>query len=194
MAGSNAAMATLVALWLPILVSAVFVFVVSSVIHMALPIHKGDFKKLPDEDRILDAMRGTVPPGQYMFPCPMAMKDWGSPEMQAKLARGPVGSIVVKAGNSINMGKSLGQWFAFCLVIGVFVAYLTGLALPWGAEGMRVFRIAGTVAVLGHAFSCVHDSIWKGISWVTTLKFVFDGLIYGVVTGAAFAWLWPAAA
>lgn len=185
-------MTTLVALWLPILLSAVFVFLASSVFHMVLPIHKNDYGGLPGEDRVLDALRGTVPPGQYRFPYATSMKDFGSPEMQAKLARGPVGTMVLVA--NMNMGKALGQWFAYCLVIGVFVAYLTGLALPPGADTTRVFRIAATVGVLAHAFSNVHDSIWKGVTWGTTLRFAFDGLVYALVTGATFAWLWPAAA
>lgn len=186
------AMATLVALWLPILVSAVFVFVASSIIHMALPIHKGDYGGMPDEDRVLDALRASVKPGQYRFPYASSMKECGTPEMKAKFARGPVGTIVIM--NGMNMGKALGQWFVFCLVIGVFVAYVTSLALPFGADYMRVFRIAGTVAVIAHAFSSVNDSIWKGVSWGTTLRFAFDGLVYGLVTAGTFGWLWPAAA
>jgi hypothetical protein len=184
-------MVPLVALWLPILLSAVFVFVVSSVIHMMLPIHKNDYVQLPDEDPVLEAMRGKVPPGQYRFPHVGSMKEFGTPEVQAKFQRGPVGTMVIVPG--IQMGKALAQWFVLSIVLGVFTAYLTGLALPAGADGMRVFRIAGTVAVLGHSFSCVHDSIWKGISWFTTVKYALDGLVYGAVTAATFAWLWPAA-
>lgn len=188
-------MTTLAALWLPILLSAVFVFVVSSLFHMLLPIHKGDYRKLPDEAGTLEAMRRTgVVPGQYMFPCPASMKDMGSPEMQAKFAQGPVGTLIVRSGNGMNMGRALGQWFAFCVVIGVFTAYLTGLACAPGSAGLRVFRIAATIAVLGYAFSSVADSIWKGVRWSTTCKFVFDGVVYALVTGATFAWLWPAAA
>lgn len=185
------AMVELVALWLPILLSAVFVFLVSSVIHMALPIHKNDYGKMPDEDRVLDALRAAVPPGQYRFPYASSMKECGSPEMVAKFQRGPVGTIVVMRG--MQMGKALGQWFVFCIVIGVFVAYLTGLVLPAGTEYMRVFRVAGTAAVLAHAFSSVNDSIWKGVRWSTTFKFLFDGVVYGLVTAGTFAWLWPAA-
>lgn len=184
-------MVTLVALWLPILLSAVFVFVVSSVIHMALPIHKNDYGGMPHEASVLDAMRGKVPPGQYRFPYAASMKDYGSAEMKAKFERGPIGTMVLVPG--MNMGKALGQWFVLCIVLSVFVAYLTGLALPAGADGMRVFRIAGTVAVLGHSFSCVHDSIWKGVSWGTTVKYMLDGVAYALVTAATFAWLWPAA-
>jgi len=189
-------MTTLVSLWLPILLSAVLVFVASSVIHMVLQIHKKDYMKLPDEARLLDALRGKVPPGHYVFPCADSMKDMGSPEMQRKFAEGPVGSLIMRPNGMPFMGKALGQWFAFCVVVSVFVAYLTSLALPIGTkhEYMSVFRIAGTVAVLGYAFSNVTDSIWKGVSWAITLRFVFDGVVYGLVTAGTFAWLWPHAA
>lgn len=185
-------MTTLALLWLPILLSAVFVFVASSVIHMALPIHKGDYRKLPDEAAALDALRRTaVAPGQYMFPCPTSMKDMGSPEMQAKYKQGPVGTLIVRRSGGVGMGTALAQWFAFCVVVSVFTAYLTGLARAPGEAG--VFRVAAAVATLGYAFSEVTHSIWKGIAWSTTAKFAFDGVVYALVTGATFAWLWPAA-
>ena len=64
-------MTSLPTLWLPILLSAVFVFVASSLVHMVLQLHKNDYRKLPAEDELLDALRRTnTPPGQYMFPAP----------------------------------------------------------------------------------------------------------------------------
>ena len=35
------------------------------------------------------------------------------------------------------------------------------------------------------------DSIWKGQPWSATLKSVFDGLLYALVTAGVFGWLWP---
>jgi hypothetical protein len=188
--GVMAGMVTLAALWLPILVAAVFVFLASSVIHMALPIHKGDYRKLPDEDRVLDGLRGVVPPGQYMFPLAESMREMGSPAMVEKFRRGPVGTMILRPPGGVGMGKALVAWFGFCLVVSLGVAYLTGLVLPAGDA--RVFRVATTAAVFCYAFSSVSDSIWKGVSWTTTLKFLFDGCVYALVTGAVFAWLWPA--
>jgi hypothetical protein len=186
-------MTGILALWLPILVSAVFVFVVSSVIHMAVQWHKGDYRKLPDEDAVLDAIRKLgVPAGQFMFPCAGSMAEFKTPAMQEKFKRGPVGMMIVRSGMSMN--KSLAQWFAFCIVCGICVAYVTGLGIAPGPAGGHVFRVAGSVAVICHAFTSVNDSIWKGVSWPTTWKFVVDGVLYGLVTGAAFAWLWPVAA
>lgn len=186
-------MASVFALWLPILVSAVFVFVASSVIHMALQTHKGDYAKLPDEDGVMDALRSKAPPGQYMFPCASSMKEFGSPEMQAKLQRGPIGTLIVRDAGSIHMGKALLQWFVACLVIGFGTAYVAHLVLAPGEGFGRVFRLTGSIAILVYGFSSVNDSIWKGVRWSTTFKFVLDGIVYGLVTGAVFGWLWPAA-
>lgn len=186
-------MTSLALLWLPTVLSAVFVFVASSVVHMVLQWHQADYRKLPDEDGTLEALRRTgVGPGQYMFPCAASMKEMGTPEMCAKFARGPIGTLIVRPGGSLQMGKALGTWFAFCLVVSVFVGYLTGLAKAPGTDG--VFRIAATVATLAYAFSSVTDSIWKGVAWSTTARFVVDGLVYAAITGATFTWLWPAAA
>ena len=44
-------MTELAALWLPILLGAVFVFVASSIIHMGPLWHRNDFPQLPDEDK-----------------------------------------------------------------------------------------------------------------------------------------------
>ena len=185
-------MTPLASLWLPILLSAVFVFVASSLLHMVLQLHRSDYRKLPAEDELLEALRRTnTPPGQYMFPGADSMQEMGTPEMGAKFARGPIGTLIVRPGGSLKMGTSLGTWFLFCLLIGVLVAYVTGLAKGPGAGG--VFRFTSAVAALGYAFSSVPDSIWKGVRWSQTAKFVFDGLVYALVTGATFAWLWPVA-
>ena len=56
-AHSNPAMVTLASLWLPILVSAVFVFIASSLIHMVLQSHNKDYGMIPDEDGFLELLR-----------------------------------------------------------------------------------------------------------------------------------------
>ena len=186
-------MTSLAALWLPILLAAVLVFVVSSLVHMVLQIHKHDYTKLPDENAVLELLRRTgVGAGQFVFPHCASMEEMKSPQMQERWRTGPCGTLIVRPAGGMGMGKALLQWFVFCIVISVFVAYLTGLAKAPGADG--VFRIASTVGLLGYGFSSVTDSIWKAVSWTTTARFLFDGLLYALVTGATFAWLWPAAA
>ncbi|MFL5609195.1 MAG: hypothetical protein ACJ78G_00640, partial [Gemmatimonadaceae bacterium] len=64
-------MAGFLMLWLPILLSAIFVFIVSSIIHMASPWHKNDYPKLANEDQFRNALRPlAIPPGDYMVPRP----------------------------------------------------------------------------------------------------------------------------
>jgi len=185
-------MVYLTASWLPIVLSAVFVFIVSSIIHMVLPYHRSDYKKLPNEESLLDALRKEgVSPGAYIFPCPANPKDMGSPEMLEKYKRGPVGLMTVLPNRSPMMPKHLAQWFVYCLVVGIFSAYLAGRTLGGGADYLAVFRVVGTAAILGYAVGNLADSIWKGQSWSTTLKHVFDGVVYALVTAGVFGWLWP---
>ncbi|HTE06213.1 MAG TPA: hypothetical protein VK824_08455 [Planctomycetota bacterium] len=183
------------ALWLPILLSAVAVFVVSSLVHMLLPIHKGDFAALPNEDKVLASLRSNgVGPGAYMFPHCDSMKAMGTPEMKAKLAQGPVGSLIVRGPDGVSMGKALLQWFLFTVVVSAVVAVITWSTQPYGADSHAVFHLVALVSFLAYALSNVTDSIWKGVPWGVTFKFMIDGFLYALATAAVFAWLWPAAA
>ena len=186
-------MISIAALWLPIVLSAVAVFVVSSVVHMVFTYHRSDYHPLPGEAEILAAMRAQgVTPGLYNFPHCAEMKEMGSPEMLAKYEEGPVGLLTVMPSRPPAMGKYLAQWFVFCLVVGLFVAYLAGRTLAAGADPMHVFRVTATIAFLAYGVGELVDPIWKGAPWGATLKSVFDGLLYALATGAVFAWLWPA--
>jgi hypothetical protein len=188
-------MVSLAELWLPILLSAVFVFVASSIIHMATPMHKGDFRKMPGEDRVMAEMRAQgLVPGSYMFPCAGSMKDMGTPEMIEKCKQGPVGMLNVIPSGAPGMGKNLAQWFGYLLLISVFTAYAAMLGLDRDAEFTPVFRLAGTVATLSYATHAIPDSIWHGQTWGVTFKFLIDGIIYGLITGAMLGWLWPGGA
>lgn len=185
-------MVALADLWLPVVLSAVFVFIASSVIHMLLQMHKRDFSQLPGEVVVLETLRAQgVAPGHYTFPRAATMKEMSSPEMVAKMERGPLGLMTVLPSGVPSIARSLAQWFVFSLVISLFVAYVAGLALEPGAETERVLRIAGTAAILGYAFAHFQEAIWKGLSWRIAFQFFLDGVVYGLVTGATFAWLWP---
>jgi hypothetical protein len=111
--------------------------------------------------------------------------------MLEKLNRGPVGLLTVLPNGPIAMGKSLVQWFVYSLIVSLFAAYVASMTLPRGAEYMQVFRVTSTVAILGYGVSQMEHSIWRGQSWGVTVKFVIDGVIYGLVTAGFFAWLWP---
>ena len=89
-------MVSLTALWLPIVLSAVAVFVASSVIHMLLGYHASDFRGLPSEEKVSDAVRAAgVGPGTYMFPHCADHKAMQSPEHIEKMKRGPDRKSVV---------------------------------------------------------------------------------------------------
>lgn len=185
-------MVPVMSLWIPILLSAVLVFVASFIIHMVLPFHRTDYDKIPSEDQAMDALRGLgIPPGNYMMPhagSPKAMKD---PAFKEKFERGPVAFVTV-FGKKASMGKSLAQWFVYCIVVGVFAAYIAGRALGPGAEYLEVHRFAGATAFVGYALALWQTSIWYKIKWSTTVKSTIDGLVYGLLTGGTFGWLWPA--
>ena len=185
-------MVGLTALWLPILLSAVLVFIASSILHMVLPFHKRDYKKLPGEDKLLDVLRESkVTPGEYVFPCSEDPKKMKSPEMVEKYNAGPVGFMAVMPSGMPNMGKYLSLWFIYSLVIGVFAAYLTGRTVAPGAEYLMVFRVAGATSFIAYSMAHISNSIWRGQTWMLTFKHLVDGLIYGLLTAGTFAWLWP---
>ena len=185
-------MTSLMVLWLPIVVSAIIVFVVSSIIHMALPWHKNDYPKMPNEDKFSDAVRPlAVPPGDYMVPRPESQADLKSPQFQDKMKKGPVMMLTVLPNGPMAMGSNLIQWFCFSLVVGVFSAYVAGRALPAGAPYLAVFRFAGVTAFIAYSVALWPMSIWFRRSWMITFKTTVDGLIYGLLTAGTFGWLWP---
>ncbi len=185
-------MVPVTALWLPILVSAVLVFIVSSLIHMVLKYHKSDYGQVPGEDAVMASLRShAIPPGDYVMPYASDPKEMQTPEYQEKQRQGPQMVVTVLPNGPISMGSSLAQWFGLSLVIGVFAAYVAGRALGPGADYMEVFRFTGTTALAGYSLGLLQASIWMGKSWATTMKSVFDGLIYALVTAGVFGWLWP---
>jgi len=186
-------MVPLLSLWAPILVSAVLVFLASSVIHMVLTHHRNDFSRLSAEDEVMGALRKfNIPRGEYFVPCagsPKAMKD---PAFIEKMKRGPVLLMTVMERGVPSMGKSLALWFVYCVVVGVFSAYIAGRALGPGAHYLAVFRFAGCTAFVGYTLALWQNTIWFKRAWSTTLKSTIDGLLYALLTAGTFGWLWPA--
>jgi hypothetical protein len=108
------------------------------------------------------------------------------------MERGPVAFLTVIESGPPSMGKQLLQWFLYCIVVGLFAAYVAGRALAPGAEYLAVFRFAGTTAFVGYALALWQNSIWYRRAWSITLKSTFDGLVYAFLTAGVFGWLWPA--
>lgn len=184
-------MVPLSALWPPIVLSAVIIFVASSIMHMLLPYHRSDYQRLPDEDKVMAALRSAgLQRGLYVFPF-CTFKEMKSPAMVEKYKQGPVGSITVFPPGPPAMPKFLGQWFVYCLLVSFFVAYLTGHTVAPGTHYLAVFRVAGTAAFLAYGLGALPNGIWKGQTWSMTMKEVIDGLIYALLTAGTFGWLWP---
>jgi hypothetical protein len=185
-------MSILAALWLPIVLSAVLVFILSAIIHMVLKYHNSDYKRLANEDAVRAALRGGNPaPAQYIFPHAGDMKNMGSPEMQQKFVEGPVGVLYLRRPGPPTMGPALAQWFLFILWVSLLVAYVAARTLPPGTAYLDVFCTVGPVAFLGYAAGVLPASIWMGKPWAVTAKDMFDGLLYALVTAGTFGWLWP---
>ncbi len=181
-------------LWVPILLSAVAVFVVSSLIHMLLRYHRNDFGKLPRESEVMDALRPfEIPPGEYVMPCAGSPKEMETADYNERAEKGPVAFMTFMPNGRMAMGKSLVQWFLYSIVVGVFAGYVTGQALGPGAHYLAVFRFAGCTAFVGYALALAQNSIWYKRAWSMTLKSAFDGLVYACMTAGVFGWLWPAA-
>ena len=186
-------MISLVQLWLPILLSAVLVFFASSVLNMILRFwHAPDYRGFSNEAEVAAAIRkGNPAPGMYILPycTPDAMKN---PETQEKFRQGPVGMLALHEAGAMNMGASLAQWFGFCVLVSLFCALLSVHVLPAGAHFAHVFHLIGLGALMGYAFGSIPNAIWRGHPWATATKHIIDGVIYALITGATFAWLWPA--
>ena len=180
------------ALWLPILLSAVAVFVASSVIHMMLPWHKTDFAKVPDEEKFRQTVGGlAIPPGDYCVPHPGSHEAMRKPEFVEKMKQGPIVLMTVAPGSAPSMTGPLVLWFLYSILVSAFAGYIAGSALAPGTHYLAVFRVVGTAAFMGYSFALLQHSIWYKRNWGTTLKSVFDGLVYGLLTAGVFGWLWP---
>lgn len=186
-------MTALSALWLSILLSSVAVFIVSSIIHMMSPWHKSDYPMVPDQDRVMDALRPfAIPPGDYMMPRPASARDMKSPEFLAKRAKGPVMILtVIPSGATTAMGKYLVSWYLYLLVVSAITACVTFAAAGVAPSHHRIFHFAGITAFISYVVALWQMSIWYHRPWSTTIKLTFDGLIYALVTAEIFGLLWP---
>jgi hypothetical protein len=186
-------MISLFAFWLPILISAAAVFILSSIIHMAFPWHKSDYQKVPNEEKVMDALRAfALPPGDYMMPQANDMRDMRSPEFQAKMKKGPMMIATIRPGGQTGMGMNLLVWFLYSIVIGIFAAYVASRAIQGAALPLQIFRFVGVTTFLSYSCGLWQMTIWYSRSWVTTLKSTVDAFLYACTTACIFVWLWPA--
>jgi hypothetical protein len=185
-------MHVLAALWLPMLVAPILVFVASSLIHMVFKWHNADYKALPNEDAVREVMRkANAAPGMYVIPhCP-DMKEMGSETMKTKFREGPVGMVFLRPSGDCKIGTSLAQWFVFILGVSVFTAFVAAHALVGSFPYLHIFCITASFAFAAYGGGAFIAGIWMGQPWGAVAKDVLDALIYAGLTGGAFGWLWP---
>ena len=184
-------MVSLMQLLLPALLSGVFVFIASSIIHMATKWHATDFATVDNQAKVMDAVKAQgLPPGDYMFPKPKDMADMKSPEFLQMFEKGPFMMTVFPAG-PMTMGKQMTTWFIYSVVVAYFAGYVGSAALAPGTTYLKVFQVVGTAAFMGFALAQWPMTIWYRRDVKVSIKNTIDGLIYGLLTAGTFGWLWP---
>jgi hypothetical protein len=185
-------MEAVMSLWLPIVVSAVIVFVASSILHMVLSYHQSDLRRLHKEDDVMAALRPfNIAPGDYAVPQAGSMAGMRDPKFIEKMTKGPVAFMTVVPSGPPAMGASLVMWFLFSLVVSLFAGYIAKHALGAAPTYLQVFRFVGTSAFMAYGVGQMPNSIWFRKNWMTTAKAMVDGLLYAALTAGTFGWLWP---
>ena len=186
-------MVSVTQLWLPILVSSVAVFFASFLAWMVLPHHKKDIKTLPKEKEWAENLKLlNLSPGIYMWPGCDTPEEMKSAEYKQRYKDGPWGSVTI-LGAQPNFGRNLLLVFLFYVVVGIFVSYLAGQGRAAGASFSAVFQMAGTAAIAAYCAGSIPNALFFGKPGRFVLTDFIDALVYGLITGLIFAWLWPSA-
>jgi hypothetical protein len=187
-------MVTMPALLIPVALSAIAAFFASFVLWVMLPHHKGDYRPLPDEQAVLNALgEQALEPAFYVLPFAHSQKAMTDPGFREKVRLGPAANLIVVPPESrLSMTRALWRQFAFYLVAFALVAYLARLALPAGEDYLVVFRFVGTAAWATLGFGVIPNSIFWGFPWPQTWKTLADTFLISLVVAGVFGWLWPA--
>jgi hypothetical protein len=187
----SAAMEYLTQLWIPILVSAAAVWVASALCWMAIGHHNHDHAAIPDEQGFIEALKSwNLPPGNYGFPDFQKCKDKSIPaDQKPKWGEGPMG--LLRVWGPTSMGGNMLWTFLTFLVVSALIAYLGSAALRPGDSFAHVFQVLGTAGVLAYCFAGIPNDIWFQKSRRSMVLNFIDGVVFGLITGAVFAWLWP---
>ena len=126
-----------------------------------------------------------------MFPyadSPAAMKE---ERVSKAFEEGTAGFITVLPRGIPNMGRNMALSAILNVVVASLVACVACLTLAPGADYMTVFRVTAVATWLAYGTGTVYDAIWFGRPWSGVFKGFGDALIYALLTGGAFGWLWP---
>ena len=185
-------MSEVLQLWLPILATAILIFVASHLIHIVFKWHNSDYKKFANEDAVRDAIRAGSPlPGQYVLPHCLDMKEMQGEAMMKKYVDGPIAFVTVRKSGPPTMSAALTFWFLFSLVIAAIAACLALSAYGLKGDAHDAGHLVGMISLLAYGGGSVLQGIWMGKPWASVAKEVFDGVIYATISALSFMWLWP---
>ena len=160
-------------LWLPILVSALLVFVLSAASHMFLPWRRDEWGRITEFDSLQAALRG-LPPGLYAFPASPDRKEQMKKEWMERWAKGPSGWLTIAPPSPIRMGRNMGLSLLAFAAVAFLVAYVAFHALGPAPRYLAVFRVVGTIAFLSFGVGTVFHSIWYHRPWRAYAADVLD--------------------
>lgn len=185
-------MSDVLQLWLPIVLTSVFIFIASSLIHMVFKWHNSEYGKLANEDAVAAAIRaGNALPGQYVFPHCMDMKEMQSDEMMKKYREGPIGLLTLRRNGPPAMGPALIMWFLFTLILAAITALIAVKSIGLEAHAHTAAHLVGLVTLLAYGAGSVQAGIWMGKPWGSVAKDLLDSFIYAVISAATFLYFWP---
>jgi hypothetical protein len=89
------------------------------------------------------------------------------------------------------MGKSLGLWFVWTLVVASFASLVALHTIPLNGDAHMAAHVIALISFVMYGAGSVQDFIWMGKPFSSMMKYLLDALIYSVVTALSFMWLWP---
>ena len=179
-------------LLLPVVLAAIAVFIVSMLVHMAMPWHKSDYANVPDHDAAVAAIESLdLPPGDYAVPNARLPGGGRNPNFVADFERGPTFQMTMIPAGGMHMGKYTASWFGFMFLVAAIAAWVTGSIVPPGGSARAVFHYSAIITACSYGFGGWTQSIWYFRKWSTAFKGTFDAILYGLATGAVFMWMWP---
>lgn len=186
------AMMSITQLSLPIILSALFKFIASGLIHNLLNWHRSDYLQLAREDDVRAAIRSSAPvPGQYLLPNVGDMKEMLSAGGRRKFVDGPVGIIILRPNGLPSFSAPLRQWFLFNLSISIIAGYVASLTLRHGATSSAIMQVVGVISFIAYGSGGVLQGIWMGKPWRSVGRELVDAALYALICVATFVWLWP---
>lgn len=181
-------------LWIPIVLATLLCLGIFWLAWMVLPHHRAEWKRLPTEPDVLDALRKVPPPpGSYAFPF-ANRHEMERADVKLAFERGPVGFLTIAARNRPPVPKMVAQTTLYFLVVSGIaggVAWLAAPAPKFGAPPAEIASVTFLVALLAYASASVPDSVWFGRSWRAFLAQLLDATACAAATAALFTWLWP---